>query len=68
MTQKLTTPLTRYLVLAPTFVLSWALSRIGYPPLPRLAACLGLAAVLIVVVARFQRRRVLASQRGEVTW
>ncbi len=68
MTQKLTTPLTRYLVLAPTLLLSWALARAGFPPLYRLAASVALGAVLIVVVARFQRRRILAHQRGEVTW
>ena len=67
MTQKLTTPLTRYLVLGPTVLLSWALGRVGYPPLPRLAACVAVGAVLIVLVSRFQRRRDLAHQRGEVT-
>ena len=65
MTQKLTTPLTRYLVLAPTLLLSLALARMGYSPLPRLAACVGLGALLIVAVARFQRRRVSAHLRGE---
>jgi hypothetical protein len=66
MNQRLTTPLTRYLVLGPTVLLSWALGRVGYPPLPRLAVCVAAGAVLILLVARFQRRRVLAHQRGEV--
>ncbi len=68
MTQKLTTPLTRYLVLGPTLLCSWVLSRVGYAPLPRLAASVAVGAVLIVLVARFHRRRELAHQRGEATW
>jgi predicted PurR-regulated permease PerM len=64
-TQQLTTPLTRYLVLAPTLLLSWALGRLGYPPLFRLAASVALGALLIVMVQRFQRRRISAHLRGE---
>jgi hypothetical protein len=55
------TPLTRYLVLAPTLLLSWAMSLLGYAPLTRLTAGLCLGAVLIVLVSRYQRRRALGS-------
>ncbi len=68
MTQKLTTPLTRYLVLAPTLLCSWALGHIGYPPLPRMAVSVAVGVVAIVLVARFHRRRQVANQRGEAAW
>ena len=57
MTRALPGPVARYLVLGPTLALSVVLSSFGYPPLPRLAASLGLGALLIMLVAYFQRRR-----------
>jgi hypothetical protein len=47
----------RLLVVAPPVFLSLFLGSLGYPLLPRGLACLGLGMGLIVVVARFQRRR-----------
>ena len=52
----LSAPIQRFLVLGPTFLLSLGLSRLGYPPLPRLAACLGLGAVLIGLITLYKRR------------
>jgi len=50
-------PIARYVVLAPTLLLSLGLARLGYPPLPRLGVCVAFGALLILLVARFQRRR-----------
>lgn len=51
--------MTRYLVLAPTMMLSLALGNLGWAPLPRLGACLSLAALLItgLTLYRHQQRR-----------
>ena len=53
----LTTKWARYLVLGPTMALSLILGNHGYAPLPRLAACLGLAAVLITGIMLYRQRR-----------
>ena len=49
--------LARAFVLAPTLVLSLVLGNHGYAPLPRLAACLGLAAMLIAGLTFYRHRR-----------
>jgi hypothetical protein len=49
--------LTRYLVLAPTMMLSLALGNLGFAPLPRLGACLSLAAVLITGLTLYRHRQ-----------
>lgn len=49
--------LARYLVLAPVVLLSVLLSNLGYPPLLRVSLGVGVGAVLILLVARYQRRR-----------
>jgi hypothetical protein len=48
--------LTRYLVLGPTMALSLALGNYGCAPLPRLAACLSLASVLITALTLYRHR------------
>lgn len=48
--------MTRYIVLAPTMALSLALGNCGFAPLPRLAACLSLAAVLITALTLHRHR------------
>jgi len=57
MTSTLYPPLARFLVLGPTVLLSLALGGAGFPLWPRLATCVGFGAVLILLVARYQRRR-----------
>ena len=57
MTQPLSPRAQRTLVLGPTLVLSLWLGAVGYPLLPRVAACVGFGAILILLVARYQRRR-----------
>jgi hypothetical protein len=57
MTQPLSPRTQRIIVLGPTLALSLWLSGLGYPLLPRVAACIGLGAILILLVARYQRRR-----------
>ena len=47
----------RIVVVAPTVVLSMWLSSLGFPLLPRVALCLGLGTILILLVARHQRQR-----------
>jgi hypothetical protein len=47
----------RIVVVAPTVVLSMWLSSLGLPLLPRVAVSIGVGAILILVVARHQRRR-----------
>lgn len=47
----------RYVVVAPTVALSFVLGRAGYPILPRVTLCIGVGALLILLVARFQRSR-----------
>ena len=59
MKQPLSPPITRYLVLGPTLALSIVLGSLGCPPLPRVSACVVLGALLIMLVARYQRSRVL---------
>jgi hypothetical protein len=49
--------MTRYLVLAPTMILSLALGNLGYAPLTRLGACLSLAAVLITGLTLYRHRQ-----------
>jgi hypothetical protein len=49
--------MTRYLVLGPTMALSLALGNLGYAPLPRLGACLSLAAVLITALTLYRHRQ-----------
>jgi hypothetical protein len=56
MTRTLSPPLARFVVLAPTLLFSLLLGSFGFSPLPRLAAGLCLGAVLILLVARYQRR------------
>ena len=56
-TQPLYPPLARFIVLAPTVLLSYELGNFGIPLLPRVAASVGLGAILIMLVARYQRRR-----------
>jgi hypothetical protein len=46
----------RYLVLGPTLVLSIVLAGFGLRIMPRVALCLAFGAVLILLVARYQRR------------
>ena len=48
--------LARLVVVAPPVFLSLFLGSFGYPVLPRAFFCLGVATVLIVLVARLQRR------------
>lgn len=47
----------RFLVLGPTMALSIVLDSYGYPALPRLFVCLGLAALLISLIALYRHRR-----------
>jgi hypothetical protein len=49
--------MTRYVVLAPTMMLSLALGNLGCAPLPRLGACLSLAAVIITALTLYRHRR-----------
>ena len=56
-TQPLYPPLARFLVVGPTVALSLWLGSLGYPLLPRVTACLGVGSILILLVARYQRRR-----------
>ena len=62
-TSRLYPPLARYVVLAPTMVLSLALGSFGFPLWLRLATSVGFGAVLILLVARYQRRRVASPPR-----
>lgn len=55
-------PLARYAVLAPTVLLSMGLTALGYPPLLRMAVSVAFGGVLIVLVARVQRRRQMAGR------
>jgi len=57
MTQPLSPRTQRILVLGPTLVLSLWLSAVGFPLLPRVTTCIGFGAILILLVARYQRRR-----------
>ena len=57
MTQPLSPRTQRILVLGPTLVLSLWLSSLGYPLLPRVTAGIAFGAILILLVARYQRRR-----------
>jgi hypothetical protein len=57
MTQSLSPRTQRIIVLGPTLVLSLWLSALGYPLLPRVTICIGVGALLILLVARYQRRR-----------
>ena len=50
------TPLTRLVVVAPPVLLSMWLGTHGVPVAARLATCVGLGAILILLVARYQRR------------
>jgi hypothetical protein len=59
MTQQLSPRTQRVLVLGPTLALSLWLGGLGFPLLPRVAACVGLGSILILLVARYQRRRAL---------
>jgi len=47
----------RYIVLGPTMALSLALGNYGLSPLPRLGACLSLAAVLITALTLLRHRQ-----------
>lgn len=62
MNGRLYPPIARYLVLAPTVLFSMWLTSVGVAPLPRLAAGVSLGAVMILLVARYQRRRASASR------
>ena len=57
MTQPLSPRTQRIVVLGPTLVLSLWLSGLGYPLMPRVALGVGFGALLILLVARYQRRR-----------
>lgn len=59
---RLTPQVSRYLLLGPTLGLSVVLGNHGYPPLPRLAACVGLAAVILTGLTLLRRRQ--ANERG----
>ncbi|HVY26625.1 MAG TPA: hypothetical protein VHB79_08720 [Polyangiaceae bacterium] len=63
MTSRLYPPLARYLVLAPTMLLSLALGALGVPLWLRLSTCVSFGAVLILLVARYQRRRIDLASR-----
>jgi hypothetical protein len=55
-------PTARFVVLAPTVLLSMGLSSVGYPPLPRMGVCVAFGALMILLVARYRRRRALGSR------
>jgi hypothetical protein len=57
MTQSLSPRTQRIIVLGPTLVLSLWLSALGYPLVPRVSLSIGVGALLIFAVARYQRRR-----------
>ena len=50
--------LARYFVVAPTVLLSWMMGNMGVPLAIRLVTSITLGAALILIVARYQRRRV----------
>lgn len=58
MNTALSPQIARYLVVGPTLMLSLVLGGYGYPILPRVTLCLAFGAALILLVARYQRRRV----------
>ena len=49
-------PLARFLVVGPPVLFSLWLGQRGVPVAARLATCVGLGAVLILLLARYQRR------------
>ena len=49
--------LARFVVVVPPVLLSLFLGSVGYPVLPRAFFCIGLGALLVVLVGRFQRWR-----------
>jgi Flp pilus assembly protein TadB len=51
--------ITRYLVLAPTLALSVVLGALGVSPIARVPTCLAVGAALIVLVSRYQQKRLL---------
>jgi hypothetical protein len=55
----LSPPMARYLVIGPTLALSVIMSGLGISPVPRVTTCVGLGALLIVLVSRYQRSRSL---------
>ena len=64
MTQPLRSSLSRLLVVIPTLMFSSGLNTLGVAAIPRLGASLAVGAVLIVLVARWQRRRAGNSFHG----
>ncbi len=46
----------RILVVGPTVLLSLWLTSLGFPLVPRVIACMGVGTILILLVARHQRR------------